>query len=567
MATCGHSVLPVASVSLTLLALGLRVLPTVLRKGAAHVITLLDPALLVSANESLISVRLNKFSFAHFLDPLLTHEHRRIVALKLTRRTPSVPRQTSETSTCGTELANARELRTLPSAPVSTLPLAMECGWSSSAVMQQHNDKEPEDVPFDPSMLPASPALKRLVSSALVRIGEVEDRRRNRREADARNFKAAVSALITNLVHRHLSKPSGWLMVPLAKAALSAEVRPASFMTKTFAATAKLLQRAGIAELRIGTKSKEESRQSTMRAGPWLLDRMPPGEYGFKDIGRDEKLLGDPLILRSRKVAGDNYDLPLPNTDEVRRLRREMHAINAWIAQADLQWTGKPVDTGRRFLKRIFNDGSLQRGGRMYHAFWITESSTDRLAHLLIDGQPIASLDYSQMGIRLAYSDARAPLPKGDLYDVGMGWPREGVKQVLNALLSADELKKQFPQGTRVFFTRRLRFAIVLKAISARHPALVKLFGTAQALAHQRIESEIIVRCLLALKDMGVVALPVHDSLLVPFTHRRLAKEVMERIFREVTGREGKVKVSPLRRLLRRNTVGRSVGGSQGKGP
>jgi hypothetical protein len=336
-------------------------------------------------------------------------------------------------------------------------------------------------------------------------------------------------------------------MVPLARSALASKARPAPFMTKAFASTAKQLHDAGVANLQIGLKTQLGGVLSTARAGPWLLEQLESGEFDFADIGRDPELLGDPIVLRASKVRGEAETLPLPDSPKVRQLLQQMRTINAWIALADIQWAGEPIDAGQRHLTRIFNDGSFQRGGRLFGGFWISLSKQERLRHLRIENEPVASLDFAEAAVRMAYGLAGAQPPEGDLYQLsGVSGTREGVKQVLNAALASSKPLERFPMGTRSHFPRWVSFDKVRNAIAQRHPALVPLFGSALALLFQHLESQVIVRSLLRLREMGVVALPVHDSLLVGLSHVTTASEVLKDSFKQLTGVEASVKVERL---------------------
>jgi hypothetical protein len=62
-------------------------------------------------------------------------------------------------------------------------------------------------------------------------------------------------------------------------------------------------------------------------------------------------------------------------------------------------------------------------------------------------------------------------------------------------------------------------------------------------LIHQNIESQVIVRALLRLKELGIVALPIHDCLIVRRLDADTAKDILENTFEEVTGARGKVEV------------------------
>jgi hypothetical protein len=51
------------------------------------------------------------------------------------------------------------------------------------------------------------------------------------------------------------------------------------------------------------------------------------------------------------------------------------------------------------------------------------------------------------------------------------------------------------------------------------------------------VESQVIIGTMLKLKrDHGVPSMPVHDSLIVPFTQQKLAERVLKEQFRAKTG-------------------------------
>lgn len=396
----------------------------------------------------------------------------------------------------------------------------------------------------------ATAPMRGLVTEIQALIGASETRIRRRR-ADAQALhEAALEALVCDVIHRALQDPDGRLAVEMSKSELSLRRRRAPFLTKAFPGLVRSIAATEkpVVEFSVGHKSALGGARSTIKAGAWLLQRMDSLELTFSDIGRRAELLGDPLLLRSEKVRGEAAQIPIPDSDQARVLRAQMIELNHWLAQADLRWAecevSMGVDLGQRFLRRIFNDGSLDKGGRMFFGFWQGLSKVDRLAYLRIDGQPVASLDFAQMSVRLAYGQVGVLPPEGDLYQVyGVGGSRDGVKQVMNALFASKRIPTRFPQGTRALFPRGVKIHHVIDAISRRHPALVALFGSGQALTHQFLESTIIIRSLLRLKELGVVALPVHDCILVEKPDVIIAKEVLETMFWEVSGVKGKVEV------------------------
>ncbi len=59
-------------------------------------------------------------------------------------------------------------------------------------------------------------------------------------------------------------------------------------------------------------------------------------------------------------------------------------------------------------------------------------------------------------------------------------------------------------------------------------------------------ESEILIKALLTLQSKGIVALPIHDCVVVSEDDQEVACKAMLDAFREVSGQNGKVDVKPL---------------------
>lgn len=416
--------------------------------------------------------------------------------------------------------------------------------------MYVSHDSAPRDRAFDPSRIPARPEIHQLIAEVLLQLEGSEDRRRKRTRSAQVVHERAVSALVCDLAHRHLAEPGGWLTVELTKALLSPSRRRAPFMTERFADLVKEIATCGLVEMQLGDQHPL-GRRTTIRASVTLQRRM--GELGvdFDCFGRDPQFLGEPLELRGPKtkrfIAGKvilkGDKLPLPDTPEVGRLRGQMRTINAWLAAADLSWEGsEKLDPSQRFLRRIFNDGSLELGGRLEGGFWQRASGSDRLTSISIQGEPIASLDFAQSAMRMAYAQMGAEPPAGDLYGVpGLHPYRSETKQILNALLSAGSERTRFPQNTRGQMPRNWKFERVYRAIARHHAPIEPLFGTGAGLRFMYQESEILIRTLLRLMELGIVALPIHDCVLVPVSAKEVAKGIMEEAFLEITGVPGVV--------------------------
>ena len=416
----------------------------------------------------------------------------------------------------------------------------------------------PKDRRFDPSRTPVTEEARQFIAEVMQKLSAAENRRKKRKATDQAIHESALSALVCDLVHRCSIEPLGWLTVELSKTALSKGKRRAPFMTEQFAVLVKSLAQPAVdvLELRVGDPHPYTGVRSTIRASEAFKTRVDDLGLDIEHFSRDPKLLGDPLELRSvktkrlvnGKVAFIADKLPLPDSDRVTQRRDEMTAINAWIAGASLGWVGDfkadKIDVGHRALKRIFNNGSLDAGGRLYGGFWQRPTSEMRANSLLIDGQAIASLDFAQSALRMAYAEVGVEPPAGDLYAVwGLEGYRSETKRIINALLSADTMPSRFPKGTRGEMPKSWKFERVSHFIQRYHAPIASLFGSASGLRFMRDESEILIRTLQKLQSLGIVALPIHDCVLVGWSHREIAKKVMEESFRDVLGVLGVVEV------------------------
>lgn len=422
------------------------------------------------------------------------------------------------------------------------------------------------DRPFDPAKVPVTAEAQLLVKEVSDLLELTQARVRRRQPNADRIHKEALAAIVSDVAYCAMRDPGKWLAVEMSKDDLTPARRRAPFLTEQFRTLIHQLSDTSVQalELRKGYRSALGSRRSTVRATPWLLKRQEELGLELSDFGRRTELLGDPLVLRSPKIRGAAVELPLPDTLQVTRLRAEMHEVNSWLSDADLEYAGcaheDRIDLGQRFLRRIFNDGSLHRGGRLHHGFWQDMPKDQRRHFLRIEGQPIASVDFAQMSVRLAYAQVGAVPPDGDLYSIpGLGGnSREGIKRVMNAMLASDKLPTRMPQGTRSLFPSRVKIADVVEGITRSHPQLARVFGSSQGTVHQNMESRVILCAILELKALGVVALPVHDCLLTRWDQAGLVKEVMERAFEEVSGGRGQAEIElspPAQALIRASAI------------
>lgn len=298
-------------------------------------------------------------------------------------------------------------------------------------------------------------------------------------------------------------------------------------------------------------------------------------ELGVGLVDFRQERNGDPIILTRKERAAFGWmdDRDTYNQERVeyldnrstRRMRGEVERINEWLERADMSFVddgGPLVDvTNRRLSRRfvVYGDGKARfdTSGRLFGGFWLTLKGSRREG-IRINGEPVADLDYKSMFPRLAYAHAMAEPPSDDLYDIDelQGY-RSGVKLAVLVLLFADQERQRWPRAMGLGvgsdedaadglvpaaqYTHRLpskewTVARVTEALVHKHPPLAACINIGLGHRLMFLESELLVSVLLKLQAAGIVALPMHDGLLVPWSRRDQVKAVMEEMAEERFG-------------------------------
>jgi hypothetical protein len=221
-------------------------------------------------------------------------------------------------------------------------------------------------------------------------------------------------------------------------------------------------------------------------------------------------------------------------------LRQQMTDINDWLSTADITCNLSQVDPAHRRLRRIFNNSDFGQGGRLYGGFWQAMSSDERQEHILIEGDCCVELDYGQMSLAILYGLTGTKPPEGDLYDLStQGIPtsyRKGIKTVIQALINSSKVPTKMPKGVRKHLPSHTNIRDILAAIESKHPTIYPQMTSGIGMQLFRKESDILVDVLITLRSEGIVALPVHDAVVVRDDISDKAKAVMKQVFREHTG-------------------------------
>jgi len=427
-----------------------------------------------------------------------------------------------------------------------------------------HNPKNPWLFSrlFNPWRCSSNDNSRLLVTEVIDKFIQVEVkknvRKRKRKPEDHTRFLNAIEAITCDLIHNHLSDQRSGIAISRSNRVLSRTSRYKNeVLNKTIPYLLDVLELPELQMLEqvVGCinyfyPEKNGNLRTVVKAGKHLVHLIQKYHVELEDLGLSD---GEETIILKRE-KNDLWDhggtLEYKDNDLTNLYRGEMRLINQWIKNADLNYM-EPFhekdkhnyDLDCRLLKRYFTRGSFKSGGRLFGGFWQQLKKVHR-ENLLIEGENIVVLDYSQMTPKILYGHCGSVPQMEDCYHIkGYEYCRKGIKKVFNAMTFSDEPKTRFPKGINSLFPVKTRFKEVADAIENEHSRIAHLFYTGIGHYLQFLESQILVEVLLKLIENNITALPIHDAVFVGWTHVYKSKQVMEQVFLDMTNVPSVVKV------------------------
>jgi hypothetical protein len=416
--------------------------------------------------------------------------------------------------------------------------------------------------------------LVRWVVDAAAKIERDENpRQRARRPREQANQLSRVDTLVCNLAYAVLMPPeTGRLAVRLGNLSrgISRYDNPA-LGPKPFRNLVGLLDSADFLDRQFPRVRRGEV--SSIAPTDWFAKRVREYAVGLGDFGRHPSEEVVILTRNSRRRSGAGRETSIyrerinyKDTRETCAYRDEVRRLNTFLEEARIDFVSDgstpPIDPFQRALTRHFTilpdqPERFNQNGRLFGGFWQTIKS-ERRRNIRINGEPVATLDYSSMFTRLAYARLNTRAPEGDLYEVpGTEGYRSGIKTAMNTFLfdtaprrswpnevgigvGSDMDAERDPEGIAASYKGLLpegwTVSRTKKAILAKHPALKAAWGNALGYQLMFDESRILLTALNLLMAEGVAALGLHDGLLVQASKQSVAMKIMKNVAREITG-------------------------------
>lgn len=265
------------------------------------------------------------------------------------------------------------------------------------------------------------------------------------------------------------------------------------------------------------------------------------------------------VMVSGKKEKWADAEIPGKHKVAAARLGKFVRTYNAALKDVVVAYGSMPIDP---YLHRVFN-GSMSLGGRFYGSAHQTMKKQYR-QRITIDGEPTVELDYSALHPSLLLWRTGGALSADPYTEIAgkAGITRELVKALLLRLInsenvsdfcrvvtsSGNESKKAEAEAGRAdeWFIPDVptgyKGADFVEAVEAAFPTLTGSFGGTIGLELQWIDSKLMADVLAECLSAGIVALPVHDSVIVPQSRADDAREIMFNCYQRMTKRPISIK-------------------------
>ena len=422
---------------------------------------------------------------------------------------------------------------------------------------------QPVPKAFDQNLQPLTWAGSRCCEDVFNQIQNFETRyefrKRKRKTVDQSIFQQTVYCIVSNLVMAALKGWEEGIRITRSHSKLGKRDRYRTpVLGKKFPDVIDLMEQPemGFLEQEKAEASTEEKRhQSLIFPTKRIWTRINELDLSVNDFGPGE--LPEVIILKRKK--GDYFDksgnVPYEDTPDTHRMRSEMTLLNNWLMNMDIQLVSsdylnkekiKSIQINNRKLRRYFTrgDSKFNTGGRLFGGFWMKMSKSLRKESMYLNEEEIITLDYQNMAPRILYGFIGAKHDEQDSYIVpGYEKYRSGIKKMFNSMTFTDGPLSRFPKNIKKEFAQNHNIGRVCAAIEHRHTPIAMYLNTEIGHALMKVESDIIVKCMLLCMEQDIPVLPIHDALIFPFDKKHEGTEIMKRVFKEKTGLDGIIKI------------------------
>ncbi|MFC0202923.1 hypothetical protein [Novosphingobium soli] len=393
----------------------------------------------------------------------------------------------------------------------------------------------------------------------------VEENKPNkgRRSKPSREFTLALGVMVAALLKQASVKIDGYLFRTMNRDSfIHKGLTDIPFGYRPFKAVVAGLKAKGYLEVVTGFKEStnihDQGIATRFRATPKLITLAE--QYGIKlsdwashfTMLPKPKLVREPLQLRAdswtdknrvkRKGGRMDYD---PADQSAARHAKQVHDINTFVADQDIQPAECHFAFTRIFAQGDHPDFRWNKGARLYsYGFGKGYQNIPKAERrtITINGEPTVEVDISASYLTILHTLMGVPLP-ADPYDIP-GVPRKVTKIWATITLGHTGFHSRWPEAAKRRYTSDHENGPAdLQKDYPFGKTQGKILDSLQLLKDwpknpiswadlQFLESSAVVDAVHRLAmDHRVVALPLHDALIVPRSKAALAEQVLSDCF------------------------------------
>lgn len=359
--------------------------------------------------------------------------------------------------------------------------------------------------------------------------------------------KVHLKVLLLDIYVCWAADPTQYIAVHLSKSGWRANSRyNALHLSSRMINVIKVLHEHNFIELHLGF----EGRLSRIRA----LEKL---ELLFASLNAPQEAilfnhLREPLELRRRSEADKKKErVEYDDTPETVRMREVLSRYNTLLSQAhiDICSLEDPIveriitsgkDAGRKqrlsinrseiFVRRIFNNGSWEQGGRFYGGWW--QGIGKDLRHdIMINNKPTIEIDFKAMHVALLFA-AMNQQSEFDPYSLedellagfSLTEQRSVLKQLVLMALNSDTRSQAFrafrSDQSKDSSRRKLKdkeLGRLLTAFTNTYPSIEPYICSGKGLQLMYLDSCIAEQVIEHFTEQSIPVLCVHDSFIIQY--------------------------------------------------
>ncbi|SMO33199.1 hypothetical protein [Ruegeria faecimaris] len=378
---------------------------------------------------------------------------------------------------------------------------------------------------------------------------------RKRNAQEQREFRDCSGIVLINVLRAHVKRRGMSVGIGRQKQRLDREsrYRPAFMTTHRFRMALDWLLKTDLICITAGGYQYGDNAQHTRFAmTPKAIAALYTEQLtmkAFEIVEPDEV-----LILRDSEKQPIRYH----DTEQTIAMRNALVLINNVNANADVtlsrplryedlgeEYVDTAISVTAKHLRRIFNNGTFDQGGRFYGAWWqCVRKHVRRIIN--INGEATIEADYRGFNPAVLLAKAKFTIP-ADPYSVIKGVAasselRDHAKSTLAAFLNAQTRYIAEPRGFDAS-KHCMTAAEFRQTVLDAYPMINQMIGQDAGLKLQREESNLAEKIMLHFVRQGHPILPVHDAFIVQAHLRDELVSVMKDQFNAKYGQVPEVEV------------------------